>query len=435
MRLATLKDGSPDGKLIVVSPDGAAYAVAPVATLQQALEHWDTVEPDLRAITSFPEALDPALLLAPLPRAWQWLDGSVYPSHGALMDKALGITPFKPDWPQMYQGVSDTFHAPRAQVPMASEELGIDFEGEFGIITSAVPMGTPAAEAGRYIRLVVQINDWSLRKLAGPEMRTGFGWIQAKPPCGMAPFAVTPDELEDAWRDFRPAMRLCVHWNGRQFGNADGAGMAYGFHELVAHAARTRNLVAGTVIGSGTVSNENYREVGSSCIAERRGIEIVDTGAAETDFMKYGDSVRMEARTADGRSPFGVLEQTVVQHEQRNIRIRLAAGPAGRHRSRRERSCPLPVRGPFADADDRQRRRGHADDLDHGHGPGRQQRRDRRPRAPDRHHAQRRFGNPHRRHAAARTEPDAPDQFDRLRHRAQGRDRARTRGRGQEDRP
>ncbi|BEV01935.1 fumarylacetoacetate hydrolase family protein [Novosphingobium olei] len=313
MRLATLQDGTKDGRLVVVSPDGTRYAPAPVATLLDLLDNWTAQAGALAAIDRFEHDLDPAALLAPLPRAWQWLDGSVYPSHGELMDKALAIEPFKPDWPPMYQGVSDTFYGPNADVPMASEDLGIDFEGEFGIIVDEVPMGTSADEAHAYIRLVVQINDWSLRKLAGPEMRSGFGWLQAKPPCGMAPFAVTPDELGDAWRNGRPAMHLRVDWNGRQFGNAYGEPMAYGFHELIAHAARTRRLAAGTVIGSGTVSNPDYREVGSSCIAERRGIEIVDTGAPITDFMKYGDTVRMEARTADGRSPFGVLKQKVVQ--------------------------------------------------------------------------------------------------------------------------
>jgi len=313
MRLAALNEGGKDGRLIVVSRDGRSYAPAPVQTLQAALEEWDAVAPQLATITQFPEALDPARLAAPLPRAWQWLDGSVYASHGALMDKVLGITVEKPPFPMMYQGVSDTFHGPRAAVPMADEELGIDFEGEFGIITKAVPMGTPADKAGNYIALIVQINDWSLRKLAGPEMKTGFGWIQAKPPCGMAPFAVTPDELGAQWRGFRPALHLEVQWNGEIFGNAYGEPMAYGFHELVAHAARTRNLVAGTVIGSGTVSNENFREVGSSCIAERRGIEIMDHGAPRTDFMRFGDTVRMEARLPDGSAPFGVLEQKVVK--------------------------------------------------------------------------------------------------------------------------
>lgn len=312
MRLATMK-GGPDGRLVVVSPEGTHYADAPIQTLQSALEDWVHAAPRLAAITNFPHPLDLAALAAPLPRAWQWLDGSVYPSHGALMDKALGISPEKVDRPMMYQGVSDTFYAPIADVPMADEALGIDFEGEFGIITDAVPMGVSVEVAAQHIKLIVQINDWSLRALAGVEMKTGFGWIQAKPPCGMAPFAITPDELGDAWRNTRPCLNLAVDWNGQRFGNAYGEPMAYGFDQLVAHAARTRNLVAGTVIGSGTVSNENFREVGSSCIAERRGIEIVDEGKARTEFMRYGDTVRMEAHLPNGRKPFGAIEQKVIK--------------------------------------------------------------------------------------------------------------------------
>jgi len=312
MRLATLDNGTRDGRLVVISPDGTSYAEAPVATMQDALDNWDAASPQLRAIEDFPEQLELEKLLAPLPRAWQWLDGSVFPSHGELMDKALGIEAKKPDFPQMYQGVSDTFYGPTEDVPMISEELGIDFEGEFGIITDGVPMGTSAADAAKHIVLLVQINDWSLRKLAGPEMKTGFGWINAKPPCGMAPFAITPDELGDQWKNARIALDLQVCWNDQQFGNANGEQMAYGFDDLVAHAAMTRNLVPGTVIGSGTVSNSTYREVGSSCIAERRGIEMVDHGEARTDFMKYGDRVRMEAHLPDGSAPFGTIEQTVV---------------------------------------------------------------------------------------------------------------------------
>lgn len=312
MRLATVNDGTRDGQLVVVSPDGTSCAPAPVQTLQEALENWDAVAPQLAAVSDYPDALDMAQVMAPLPRAWQWLDGSVYASHGALMDKVIGIDKPAVDWPLMYQGVSNKFYAPTEDVRMADEALGIDFEGEFGIITDAVPMGTSVADAGKHIRLVVQINDWSLRALAGPEMKTGFGWVQAKPPCSMAPFAVTPDELGDGWQDFQPNMNLRVHWNGSQFGDAHGKAMGYGFDALVAHAARTRDLVAGTVIGSGTVSNENFREVGSSCIAERRGIEIVDEGGAKTEFMKFGDTVRMEARTADGRTPFGAIDQKVV---------------------------------------------------------------------------------------------------------------------------
>ena len=159
----------------------------------------------------------------------------------------------------------------------------------------------------------MQINDWSLRALAGPEMKTGFGWVQAKPPCAMAPFAVTPDELGVNWRDGRVCLNLNVEWNGTHFGSANGEPMGHGFHELVAHAARTRDLVAGTVIGSGTVSNVNFREVGSSCIAERRGIEVIDMGEPKTDFMKFGDRVRMEAVDSAGRAPFGIIDQQVVR--------------------------------------------------------------------------------------------------------------------------
>jgi fumarylacetoacetate (FAA) hydrolase len=313
MRLATLRDGTPDGQLVVVSPDGAACAPAPVGTMQQALENWSAVAPQLAAISAFPNALDPASLAAPLPRAWQWLDGSAFESHGDLMDAVLGITKPKTGMPLMYQGTSDKFYGPGDDVKFPDEALGIDFEGEFGVIVDAVPMGTSAADAMKHIRLVVQINDWSLRTLAGPEMKSGFGWVQAKPPCAMAPFAITPDELGEQWRKGRVCMDLLVDWNGRRFGAANGEPMGFGFHELVAHAARTRDLVAGTVIGSGTVSNANFREVGSSCIAERRGIEVVDEGAPRTEFMRFGDRVRMEGKLADGRAPFGVIEQKVVK--------------------------------------------------------------------------------------------------------------------------
>jgi len=312
MRLASLKSGR-DGRLIIVSPDGSHYAEAAEANLQAAIENWTEAAICLASVTAFDHPLDPALLAAPLPRAWQWLDGSVFASHGALMDKVLGIDKPKTDFPLMYQGVSDTFYGPTDDIPMSDEALGIDFEGEFGVITDFVPMGTSAADAIAHIKLIVQINDWSLRTLAGPEMKTGFGWVRAKPPCSMAPFAVTPDELGDAWRDGRVCLDLLVHWNGVRFGAANGAPMGYGFHELVAHAATTRNLVAGTVIGSGTVSNENFREVGSSCIAERRGIEIVDEGTPRTEFMRFGDTVRMQGATKDGRAPFGAISQRIVK--------------------------------------------------------------------------------------------------------------------------
>ncbi len=312
MKLATLKTGTPDGQLIIVSPDGTHYAPAPIATMQAAMENWAEAEPKLRAVSAFPHALSPDQLAAPLPRAWQWLDGSAFESHGELMQIAFGLDPIDTDRPLMYQGMSDRFYGPHEDVILPSEADGIDFEGEFGVIVDAVPMGISPQEAMKHIRLVVQINDWSLRAIAPIEMKTGFGWVQAKPACSMAPFAVTPEELGDAWRDGRVCLDLAVDWNGQRFGNANGAPMAFGFHELVAHAARTRHLVTGTIIGSGTVSNANFREVGSSCISERRGIEMVDEGAPKTPFMSFGDRVRMEARTAEGGLLFGVIDQQVV---------------------------------------------------------------------------------------------------------------------------
>ncbi|WP_288806068.1 fumarylacetoacetate hydrolase family protein [uncultured Novosphingobium sp.] len=250
-------------------------------------------------------------LRAPMPRSWQWLDGSAFGTHGELMQIAFGLPPIDTDRPLMYQGISDRFYGPSEPVPFADPAHGIDFEGEFGVIVDHVPMGTSADEALGHIRLVVQINDWSLRAIAPIEMKTGFGWIQAKPPCSMAPFAVTPDALGTAWREGRVCMDLLVDLDGKRFGAANGAAMDFGFHELVAHAALTRDLAAGTVIGSGTVSNANYAEVGSSCISEVRAIEIIRDGKPSTPFMTYGDTVRMEARLPDGTAPFGAIEQEV----------------------------------------------------------------------------------------------------------------------------
>lgn len=312
MILATLKQDGPDGRLVVVSSDHKRCAPAPVATLQQALERWDEAADTLAAVDRFTEALPISALAAPLPRAWQWLDGSVFSTHGELMQIAVGHDPIESDKPLMYQGMSDRFYGPTDDMKLPSEEQGIDFEGEFGVIVDHVPMGTSPADALGHIKLIVQINDWSLRALAPIEMKTGFGWIQAKPACSMAPFAVTPDELGDAWQDGRVCLDLHIHWNGRAFGRANGKPMQFGFHELVAHAAATRDLVAGTVIGSGTVSNANYREVGSSCISEVRAIEMIDSGAAKTGFMRFGDRIRMEARAADGSAPFGAIDQVVV---------------------------------------------------------------------------------------------------------------------------
>jgi fumarylacetoacetate (FAA) hydrolase len=319
MKLATIMNGARDGTLVVVSPDGSRY-LAPDArtTMQQAIEAWDDCSADLLALhrrlqNGDGELLDAAHVAAPLPRAWQWLDGSAYDSHGKLMQRAFGLDPIEHDKPLMYQGMSHQFYAPNDDVLFVNEADGIDFEGEFGVIVDEVPMGTSAADAMQHIKLVVQINDWSLRKIAPKEMKTGFGWVQAKPACSVAPFAVTPDELGDAWADGRVHLNLEVRWNDEWFGKAHGGDMSVGFHELVAHAAATRSLCAGTIIGSGTVSNENYREVGSSCISERRGIEMVDAGEPVTPFMSFGDSVYMEAKNADGSVLFGAIDQRVAQ--------------------------------------------------------------------------------------------------------------------------
>ncbi|WP_428152156.1 fumarylacetoacetate hydrolase family protein [Brevundimonas sp.] len=319
MKLATLTDGSPDGSLVVVSDDTTRVLYAGLAwpTLQSALERWSEAEAVLQGLAMRLQAGDGVplvadTLLAPLPRAWQWLDGSAFRSHGALMEKLFGTAPPPPGRPLMYQGLSHRFLSATEDVPLPREEDGIDFEGEFGVITDFVPMGVTSDQAMGHIKLVVQINDWSLRTLAPIEMKTGFGWVQAKPACSVAPFAVTPEALGEHWRDGRVHLPLTVHWNGEKFGAPLGGLMGFGFHELIAHAASTRDLCAGTIIGSGTVSNEDYREVGSTCIAERRAIEILDQGAPSTGFMRFGDTVRMEAILPDGSPLFGVIDQRVV---------------------------------------------------------------------------------------------------------------------------
>lgn len=321
MRLTTLQSGSRDGRLVAVSRDGARYlAVGDAApNLLAAIEDWNALGGIMQEIahrldSGEGETLDPSRCAAPLPRSWQWLDGSAFSTHGELMQIAFGLDPIESEKPLMYQGMSDRFYGPTDDVPLPSMEHGIDFEGEFGVIVDHVPMGTSAADAMKHIRLIVQINDWSLRAIAPVEMKTGFGWVQAKPACSMAPYAVTPDELGDAWQDGRVCLDLEIDWNGKRFGAANGREMDVGFHELVAHAAYTRDLVAGTVIGSGTVSNADYAKVGSSCISEVRAIEMIrDKGPASTPFMAFGDTIRMKGRGLEGGSPFGVIRQKVVQ--------------------------------------------------------------------------------------------------------------------------
>lgn len=322
MKLASLDLGGRDGRLFVVSRDlTRAVSAADIATtMQQALDDWANTAPRLQALSDAlnaglrPDAIpfDASQALAPLPRAWQWLDGSAFHAHGELMAKVFGISNPQTDKPLMYQGMSHRFIAPTAPVPFPTEEDGIDFEGEFAVVTDDVPLGTDAVQARDHIKLILLMNDWSLRAAARAEMATGFGWIQAKPACSTAPVAVTPDELGDGWADARVQLDLLVDWNGQRFGAANGGAMGFCFGQLIAHAARTRDLCAGTIIGSGTVSNENYREVGSSCVAERRGIEMLDEGAARTGFLRFGDRVRMEV-LKDGQSVFGAIDQPVVQ--------------------------------------------------------------------------------------------------------------------------
>ncbi|WP_343527518.1 fumarylacetoacetate hydrolase family protein [Sphingomonas sp.] len=311
MRLATRADGSRDGTLVVVADD-ATRALPAGLTMQAALDDWANVAPVLRALNARlaagdGEAFDFAALRAPLPRAWQWLDGSAFPTHGDLMQQAFHLPPIETDKPLMYQGLSHRFLSATDDVALPSEADGIDFEGEYGVVTGDVPMGCPADAALTHVRLVVLINDWSLRAIAPVEMKTGFGWVQAKPACSVAPFAVTPDALGPAWRDGRVCLPLEVAVNGRRFGNPVGDEMAYGFHDLIAHAARTRDLPAGTIIGSGTVSNADHASVGSACISERRAIEIILHGTAQTPFLSYGDRVTMQAGQL-----FGTIDQRVV---------------------------------------------------------------------------------------------------------------------------
>jgi len=325
VKLGTLKDGSRDGKLLVVSKDlaRAVIAVSAAPTLQQALESWPSSNPKLqglyddlnagRAAGSF--ALDQTQLSSPLPRAWQWLDASAFHSHGDLLEKVFKLEP-PPDKrtiPLMYQGAGDDFLGPADDVPLPSEQDGMDFEGEIGVIVDRVPMGTGVDQAATHIKLLVLINDWSLRVLAGRDVKTGFGFLQSKPSTSFSPVAVTPDELGEAWRDGRVQLPIHVYWNGTEFGHPHCGQMGFSFGQLIAHAARTRNLSAATVIGSGTISNNEFRTVGSACIAERRGIELTDQGKPQTDYMKFGDRVRIELLDAAGQSIFGAIDQRVVQ--------------------------------------------------------------------------------------------------------------------------
>ena len=330
MKLATIHDGTADGRLVVVARDLEQIVVADgiARTLQEALERWESVLGPLQALydklnagtAAKAVASASARFMAPLPRAWQWLDASAFPQHGILMAKAFKREPFDTEWPLMYQGLSHLFHGTSDDIPFVAEADDIDFEGELGVITGPVPMAASRAEAAGSIRLAVQINDWSLRRYAPREMSTGFGWILAKPACGVAPIAITPDELGSCWQDHRILATLVVERSGERFGAVPATEMERGFDELIAHAARTRPLCAGTLLGSGTVSHSRYRELGSCCISERRAIEMIDhDGVASTPFLRFGERVRMVAFGDDPDLPlFGVLDQRVVHASDRS---------------------------------------------------------------------------------------------------------------------
>ncbi len=319
MKLASYNDGSLDGQLHVVSRDLARTARADVPSLLAALQNWDAAAPALQALSDrvnnsgdFPP-FDPALCMAPLPRAPAWLDASAFLNHGRLMDQAFGNDPI-PDFetiPLVYQGASDDFRGPMGNVEFPSQADMIDMEGEFGVILGHVPMGTDAPACLGAVRLLVQINDWSLRAFGPREMRCGFGFVQAKPATGFAPLAITPDEITPHWDSGRIHLPLHVWINDRPVGRAHGGEMHFDFGQIIAHCARTRHLTAGTIIGSGTVSNAD-RAAGSSCISEIRVIEKIDQGTPKTPFLSYGDRVRMQAQMPDGSLPFGTLDQRVV---------------------------------------------------------------------------------------------------------------------------
>jgi len=323
MKLATLRDGSRDGQLVVVSRDlTIAHHASHIASrLQQALDDWGFIAPQLNDLyvtlnegrARHAYAFDPAQCLAPLPRAYQWADGSAYVNHVELVRRARGAEMPQSFWtdPLMYQGGSDDLLGPMEDIVCADEAWGIDFEAEVAVVTDDVPMGTAAAAAGAHVRLVMLVNDVSLRNLIPPELAKGFGFFQSKPATAFSPVAVTPDELGEAWDGRKLNLPLIVHWNGERVGSAHaGTDMVFDFPQLIAHAARTRNLRAGSIVGSGTVSNKDASR-GYSCIAEKRALEMIADSKPSTEFMKYGDRVRIEMFDGAGRSIFGAIDQTV----------------------------------------------------------------------------------------------------------------------------
>ena len=325
MKLATLKDGTRDGQLAVVSRDlkTAQLADGVARSLQRALDDWSFIAPQLEAIYQDLNQgrarrvfdFEPANCMAPLPRAFQWADGSAYVNHVELVRKARGADMPDAFWdePLMYQGGSDDLLGPPDDIELFHEQWGIDFEAEVAVITDDVPMGATPDQAHQRIRLLMLANDVSLRNLIPAELAKGFGFLQAKPATSFSPVAVTPDELDDAWKGGKVHLPLRSTWNGKLVGQPhSGVDMVFNFPKLIAHLAATRNVRAGTIVGSGTVSNKDAKR-GYSCIAEQRALEMIAGGEPVTPFMAFGDTIRIEMLNSDGKSVFGAIDQTVVQ--------------------------------------------------------------------------------------------------------------------------
>lgn len=325
MKLATLHDGTRDGRLVVVNRAlDRAVAVTDIAgTLQAALDDWSRSSESLRAAAELLErgsakdafTFDPKQVMAPLPRAFHWVDGSAYVNHVELVRKARGAEMPASFWtdPLVYQGGSDDFIGATQDVPVPSEDFGIDLEGEIAVVTDDVPMGTTSVQARGHAQLLLLVNDWSLRNLIPGELAKGFGFYQSKPATAFSPVAVTPDELGAAWDGAKVSLPLVVHINDAPFGRPQaGVDMTFDFPRLIEHITKTRNARAGTIVGSGTISNYD-RSLGSACLAERRTLEQLEHGKPLTPFLKFGDRVRIEMFDHAGRSIFGAIDQRVVQ--------------------------------------------------------------------------------------------------------------------------
>jgi fumarylacetoacetate (FAA) hydrolase len=321
MKLATLRDSSRDGALAVVTRDGQRLAratqVAP--SLQAALDEWDRTEPALRALASELESgriagepCNPSTLLAPLPRAYEWIDGSAFVSHIVLVRKARGAEPPPSLYtdPLLYQGGSGVLLGPRDDITLVDESYGLDLEGEVAVVLGDTRLGTTASNASQNVRLLMLANDVTYRNLVPAELEKGFGFLCSKPATAFSPFAITPDELGDAWHEGRVRLPLRCEWNGERLGEPDAGAMHFSFYDLIAHIARTRALTAGTILGSGTVSNEDASR-GVACLAELRMREVLEHGRPHTRFLRSGDRVRIEMLHPDGTSLFGCIEQKV----------------------------------------------------------------------------------------------------------------------------